>query len=58
MEDTSNGTDDDYYDDEEDKIIEVVGKQVKKKHTHLEDIIMGGAFNMIQLFMEEGKLPL
>ena len=55
MEDTSNSTDDDYYDDEEDEIIvEVVGK-VKKKHTH-QDII--GAFNMIQSFMEEEKLPL
>ena len=52
--DASNGTDDDYYDDEEDEIIEVVGK-VKKKHTH-QDII--GAFDMIQSFMEEEKLPL
>ena len=55
MEDTSNGTDDDYNDDEEEEIIEVVGK-VKKKHTD-QDII--GAFNMIQSFlMEEEKLLL
>ena len=51
------GVDHDYNDEEEDKIIVVFEKvcKVKKKHTYQELI---GAFDMIQLFMHEEKLPL
>ena len=57
MKNGSKTTDDDYNDDEEDDIIVVEGEpgKDKKKHTHQEVV---GAFDMIQSFMEDEKLPL
>ena len=55
--DASKTDDDDYNDEEQDEIIVVSEKEcrIKNKHTFQESI---GAFDMIQLFMDEEKLPL